>query len=810
MTDGVRTWVEFRVHGVSGTPATEMLAAPHVVQVAGDSGRKVFRRADCLGVAVPGDPDGRVLEAYHWGDLTSGRPRQALWLLLVPFGIVNAAQFMLPPPAVDGEPASRTALVWHALCGALLRLVALALTALLSLTVAVICMDLLAWRKADTVEWLDGVAGGTVAVAGMVATLAVALVFYLLGGRLQDVEPPPPSRTASALMPTTALARPAFYGGDPNSPDLRRLHLATGVGVVALLACAPLDSGGSAVVTVSRATAVAVLVALAVVALVMGDPGGSASLTPRSQARRTSVTRRNGAVKVVVLALLAIVWLLVIVSAALLWGTRRGRSGQPLPGSVEFASVLGFTVTASLCLLLLANLGLAVSTGLTRRTDDPFRPFARGLAASLATAVGVFVALGFSAGGTIATSRLLGVPGDEVAPLLSRVTHAWGWTAVLTLLGAGWVIGSFFLRLRSLESRTAAAYDIDPGASSAAATRRPKHTQRVRKQISRAACASRLKTLIEPIFWGYAVLGLVLAVLAGAEDAWGDLPGALGRLSDTGDEAPLATTLSWLGTTVLVGLAGGLLLVGRSAVREKTRRRGANVVWDVISFWPHSTHPFVPVPYAQLVVPDVVRHVRRHLDRVAAPTDDSCDVVLAAHSQGSLIATAALVWLEPDELRRIGFVTFGSQLRLGFARAFPHYVNGALIRQLAVGDLAVGRPRRWVNLYRETDAIAGPVLSWRHRFHHVRTTPGRPEWESRSCTFSAGADAADVVDPVTGRRRCGLAGAETQDAEEWRLLDPPLPVPGGPLLDTTIRGHGEYFADVDWVAAIRHVRGVQT
>ncbi|RFU19300.1 hypothetical protein [Geodermatophilus marinus] len=83
-----------------------------------------------------------MLEAFHWGRWTSGTWSQGLWLLLVPFGAVNAAQFVLPPP---GRGAARGV---HALCGALLRTVALVLTALFALAAALVVVDLTAWQAA--------------------------------------------------------------------------------------------------------------------------------------------------------------------------------------------------------------------------------------------------------------------------------------------------------------------------------------------------------------------------------------------------------------------------------------------------------------------------------------------------------------------------------------------------------------------------------------------------------------------------------------------------------------------------------------
>src|SRR6478735_2352693 len=94
-------WVELRVHGVSGTPPESILLSTFVKQVAGDTRGRFFRPADSLGNERQ-QHDGRIVEAYHWGRFTSGSWTQALWLLIIPLGIVNAAAFTLPP--IPGDP----------------------------------------------------------------------------------------------------------------------------------------------------------------------------------------------------------------------------------------------------------------------------------------------------------------------------------------------------------------------------------------------------------------------------------------------------------------------------------------------------------------------------------------------------------------------------------------------------------------------------------------------------------------------------------------------------------------------------------
>jgi hypothetical protein len=147
---------------------------------------------------------------------------------------------------------------------------------------------------------------------------------------------------------------------------------------------------------------------------------------------------------------------------------------------------------------------------------------------------------------------------------------------------------------------------------------------------------------------------------------------------------------------------------------------------------------------------------------------------------------AALLRLPPHVRSKVRWVTFGSQLRQQFPRAFPHYVRP--------GDLVtLGERHHWISLYRDTDPIAGPVTSWAH----VCDAAGVP-W---SCRLGGPPEPVpDEVDPCTGRRISG---------REWRLLDPPA---SDRRFQTSavagIRGHSDYWLDPDWDRALAACRGV--
>ena len=307
--------------------------------------------------------------------------------------------------------------------------------------------------------------------------------------------------------------------------------------------------------------------------------------------------------------------------------------------------------------------------------------------------------------------------------MLQRVSYAWGITA-LVLLVAGAVVVLRYLRCRGVFRRRASApmtFGADP---------RPRLPREWLARTASAMQRARLKNLVPAAFWLFALTGAVLSVAA----AYGYLTGGsvlTGTSSPPGDPVLGRDLVIGLGQLALVGLGGGLVVLARGALKAESARRGLNVVWDVIAFWPRSVHPYVPAPYAQVVVPALVRRICWHLglpDPLVDVTPGACDggdgdggyagepapprsdgdlLVLAGHSQGSLVSLVALLWLPPEARDRVRWLTFGSQLRQQFPRAFPHYVTVPLLRDAA-------EDHRWLSLYRDTDPIAGPVTSWDH------------------------------------------------------------------------------------------------
>ena len=88
--------------------------------------------------------------------------------------------------------------------------------------------------------------------------------------------------------------------------------------------------------------------------------------------------------------------------------------------------------------------------------------------------------------------------------------------------------------------------------------------------------------------------------------------------------------------------------------------------------------------------------------------DNGGRVMLAAHSQGAVLATAALVQpgCRPDG-DHPALITFGSPVCKLYSWGFPAYVDRTLLEPLEPGG--PGRLTDWRNFYYPTDPIGGSV-----------------------------------------------------------------------------------------------------
>ncbi len=169
--------------------------------------------------------------------------------------------------------------------------------------------------------------------------------------------------------------------------------------------------------------------------------------------------------------------------------------------------------------------------------------------------------------------------------------------------------------------------------------------------------------------------------------------------------APSSGGLSWLYAAVplvLVIAAGAAAVATRHVPRMRPWVASA---WEVLTFWPRRFHPLAVTPYSEVIVPQLQLAVVDGLK-------SGSQVVISAHSQGSVLAVSALAGLAGGGVNLAGtsLVTHACPLGPLYGRFFPHqFAPEALVplsRHLAVEQ---GAGSAWFNAWRPGDPVGGPI-----------------------------------------------------------------------------------------------------
>ncbi|WP_280885699.1 hypothetical protein [Streptomyces sp. LBL] len=669
-----------------------MLDDPRTVRITGDEVAAVFRRADDADAesqpAQSADRRGRpVPEAYVWCNLTSGNGSRALWLLLLPFMVVNLAHWM--------RPTARGRLRTVRLYGLLVRLTGLTLTVLLVAAACEVALDLAAWQCAGTRacaerhSWLGFLSpvvseggwwsrpGRRLVVAALVPAVLTALLWYLSHRTWSAYESQEPmSRAAEPEEETgrTALSRPGFWYGRRLVARLRAAHTAAGLLTVTAAvgtSAARFDHrpGGPVLLDVlGRLLETALVVAAAGVVWVVCRRGRSEHRLDRELDRH--LVRRLP---------LAAVALLVLTAVYAGWERPGWESAGRLPGNLTFG---GITLVQGLLVIALGG----VAHVLHRAHPDP-RAAMRGLGgpavAMLACALGGVMSGGVSqrvadwldGTGTDIPGPpvLLTWQASVIPPLLVVLLALFGWLAWRTWL------------LRRLEM---AAVERDYPDEPLDTTR----TRRIARTRAMATLTDRAPLLVAVVSATTLLLGAAALVGATTDKT----PGEAARHTYAVVESA-AETAQALGSW-LIGL-GFILFVtwGRRAYKDPSARRTIGILWDVGTFWPRAAHPFAPPCYAERAVPDLTWRMATWTRATGGR------LVLSGHSQGSVLAAAAAWQLTPAVRKRVALLTYGCPLERLYGRWFPAHFGSAALSALH-RDVDC-----WRNLYRPTDPIGGPV-----------------------------------------------------------------------------------------------------
>lgn len=685
------TALELLVHGVGGTTPQEMLNDPRTVRITGDHTAAVFRRADDVDAEHSPDDrrrDGPVPEAYVWCNLTSGNGTRALWLLLLPFMVVNLAHWMRP----TAHGRRRTVRLY----GLLVRLAGLTLTVLLVAAACEVALDLAAWQCAGTAacadrhSWLgflsptvsDGgwwsAPGRRLALAAVVPTALTVLLWYLSRRTWSDYESQQPIERApepEGEGGPTALGRPGFWYGRRLVARLRAAHTAAGLITVAAAvgsAAARHDRrpGGPAVLdTLGLMLEAALAVCAVAVVWVVCRRGRSEKRLDRTLDERFVRRLPLAALALLVLAVLYAGW------ERPEW-TSRGR----LPGDTTFG---GIALVQGLLVIV-----LGVVAYVLHRTDPDRRAVLRGLGgpavAMLACALG-----GVMSGGVAQrVSDWLDGTGASIdgPPVLLTWQASVIPPLLVVLLGLfGWLAHRAWQLARA--ERVAVALDYPDETQDRARTRRIAYTRAMASLTDRGPRVVALTSGVTLLLGAGALVGALATDETPGEAAQGTYPVVHGA----------AETAQALGSW-MIGL-GFILFVtwGRRAYKDPAARRTIGILWDVGTFWPRASHPFAPPCYAERAVPDLTWRMATWTRATGGR------LVISGHSQGSVLAAAAAWQLAPSARKRVALLTYGSPLERLYGRWFPAHF----------GPAALGSLHRdvdcWRNLYRLTDPIGGPM-----------------------------------------------------------------------------------------------------
>lgn len=222
-------------------------------------------------------------------------------------------------------------------------------------------------------------------------------------------------------------------------------------------------------------------------------------------------------------------------------------------------------------------------------------------------------------------------------------------------------------------------------------------------------------------------IGLIIVIVALALGLWAfaDIV-ALAFGDDLGFQDRLTewTWLVGLSKWAVLALFGVLIGLAYRSYRSDDTRRSVARVWDILTFWPRWFHPLAPPSYAASALPQLRTHLRRRhrLQWPPKPGEPDEDrVLISAHSQGTVLAVAAVARLDDQTRSRLALLTYGSPVRSLYGWFFPRFFGRAQMDLIAesLGGPAVAQPSdppdqqyaRWRNLRRCTDPIAGTIFT---------------------------------------------------------------------------------------------------
>ncbi|HUA29332.1 MAG TPA: hypothetical protein VMC03_10640 [Streptosporangiaceae bacterium] len=722
---------EVRVHGVGGSPPEAILGDLAPEQASGDAIAGFYRSSDHRAAAsdrLAGLDADRHVEVYSWGGLTSRSKVRVLWLALLPFLLANLAGWMCS----ESTRRSPWRFRLHRLAAGL---GGLALTVNAVLVAVMISADVFAYQTvraglARHQWWLAplgwhfiaGYPARQVMIGVLVPVLFVLALAVLARSTWRYEAVPPPrrvsdepkgrSRMVTAAALANGLADDGFWDGENSVRLVSGVHIAMAGGFLAIVLEVTARAVGAAPSNASVLGWVAIGLGAAAVALGAGYICLDALTTPadasadRPPAGTAVAERLRGRVRYLLVPAIGGL----IAAGLFAWLQARGPAGRAaeLPG---MASVTGWTALAIAVVVAVAAISMLLGLRGSGQTlaGGPWVTLmlAFGLLNTLMLGTQIWVAHLVGPVTSDAADAVSGSPGKIYLPyVITSGIPLVVWAGVLAVLAFGIAEVVRWFRASQLAGDTARAYR-----SQATAFRNPLTGPRKfwywsgltpfpppgdktgdagngedwETKVARTQFLGRAPHDATWLLWG-----IVLAELAGVVCVW--------RFHV---EPPVV--IRNVGIAIAGLVLPALMAFLYSAWNDPARRRTIGVLWDVGTFWPRSYHPLSPPCYAERAVPELQR-------RMWWLHDNAGRVLLVGHSQGAVLATAALV--QPG-CRPLGdqpaLITFGSPVCKLYSWGFPAYVGGSLLEPLAPAGTA--RLGDWRNFYYPTDPIGGAVAA---------------------------------------------------------------------------------------------------
>ncbi|WP_166877276.1 hypothetical protein [Salinibacterium sp. ZJ450] len=771
--------LELRVHGINNTKPHDLLDLPadEVEFAAGDKLGFFFRPTAAAlkrrvtepdAVTDRGDiPRGVRREAYSWGGMVRGTPTvgglggvvlaglaRAGWALLLPFSLANAAiwTWQLPNGGAPARLSGRAAVIRA--FGVLLTLLLVGAVGTLALDVValqcyrdgVLVCTVLSDGLAPFGTWLPG---RRLALFSLVPLVTVGALWALsAASRLRyDVAEQfiDPDALAVRHDDTPLLGRPGFWQRSGDTNKLALAHLAAGISATSLALFTAIWAGGSVFGLVGFAASVTLLllaIGTAAVTKTMPFEHGPAS-------RNAAATRRPRW-SVALTVACGILWLVALVALAVGVPAARPQPLRIAGVNLWAADVAQLTVVGAAMLLVVAAAFFPLRGARRYRAWHGFAPvifLGFSLTAGLIWSALVTVGIGdWLNGGAGASTLAPGIrppvpqasPGDGSAladPDLDvpAFHSAFGLLSFALLLVVAALLTVVLARRRSLDARLAQWLrrtllgPLGRPGTPGDAPMRPGTPEELAVLLQPAILGKRDRAarlhLAEPVTGILAGSGLIAATLALT------LPWLL--------PAPAARFLTPFLDVTMTGWALIAALTVAGLVLGSGTQRPLATVWDLACFLPRSGHPLGPPCYTERAAPEVARRVLWWLQAERAGSrPEQRRVVLAAHSMGAVVCTAALFLLSSHEDReitrqRVSLLTFGVQLRPYFGRFFPELLGPDVLgttpcerpRLLARDPWAADAAKsvapgtgampvdRWISLWRATDYLGFPAHS---------------------------------------------------------------------------------------------------